>query len=631
MRSNEWFTSGDSNDKRRSSKSETSSTPLGTESAEEALPPEMLRRGERAHELDPSRPSAFLLKEILEDRSERPVRTTPTSPSDEAEIPLRTRMPDMVIDGRQVRLHDGRYQHDRATEIIEKADSAEKGDEDAEGDDNEEDGGEAPTQTKKVVTPPTQPRREAAQVSVAQQIIDRLDADTHEAFAETEERIDALVDANVSEPTEPSETVHAAEPPRSAERPLILPPVPEVSGFGPDFSTPLPPPPGGGPPRPPIPPIEGDAFYPPEPEPTPFSYDDEIYSRHPAFASSEPSADRYAAMPPGNPNYISVEQHQAAVHEAAYRAERYGVRRGVVAGFITGWVVKQHLSNRKLHRIQQEHRQALREQQHHIAELDAAQAHLDERVRTQEQQIDRYRYQPQTRIEQPALLSPATPFEQAAAQAMFPSQGKQPMVPAVETLSPIVSRPNNLPGEATQLQATTQTELPSTQPSVYKETVPLIQEIDRQPPPDNRADQQVVQEPGQHLERSGWYSAVVDEHGREIPGAIRYGEAHQREQRQERSPHGVTGQQQTKPGVPSQRYAGGGSSFVGGSTQHPQQMISSGQTGPSHQLPTGYDYADAQHRLPAKSVHSIASAISSPWLWAGVVILLLTFFITALA
>ncbi|MEK7153630.1 MAG: hypothetical protein AAB834_06780, partial [Patescibacteria group bacterium] len=128
--------------------------------------------------------------------------------------------------------------------------------------------------------------------------------------------------------------------------------------------------------------------------------------------------------------------------------------------------------------------------------------------------------------------------------------------------------------------------------------------------------------PHQHVEHSAWHNIVVDERGREVTGAINYGEGFQRERQQEvlrdrMGDGGVTG---GVAGQQSQYTAGQGSPYPG--------ALPSGMTTPA--LPQGSPtHADPQHQLEA-SKRQAASNMTNPWFWIMLLLIIAAFFTAAL-
>lgn len=138
--------------------------------------------------------------------------------------------------------------------------------------------------------------------------------------------------------------------------------------------------------------------------------------------------------------------------------------------------------------------------------------------------------------------------------------------------------------------------------------------------------EQVALRPGQRLERRGWYSVVVDEHGREVQGALNYGEAFHQEQRQEQAPPATGGAAQDDGAQAAQdaTYLGAmGAPAVDG-------MLASGQIDPSHTLGQGQPHPiDPNHRLSRRQ-NPIIATIANPVLWLGFAVIIIAYFIIAL-
>lgn len=132
-------------------------------------------------------------------------------------------------------------------------------------------------------------------------------------------------------------------------------------------------------------------------------------------------------------------------------------------------------------------------------------------------------------------------------------------------------------------------------------------------------EQTVVYQPDQHLEKSAWHNIIVDKHGREVEGAIEYGEGFQRERKQEAAQF-YAAQDLTDLGG-AQSLGTVSSDFTGSSS------LPSGMTTPT--LPAGESNVDAQHRLlehePPQQQHTVAA----PVIWIMIVIILAVFFAAA--
>lgn len=131
-------------------------------------------------------------------------------------------------------------------------------------------------------------------------------------------------------------------------------------------------------------------------------------------------------------------------------------------------------------------------------------------------------------------------------------------------------------------------------------------------------------QPTQHVEQSAWHNIVVDEHGREVQGAITYGEAFIRERQKEQAPvqFGQGGDQ-------------GGAS--GGGADQGLPIVTS-NLGPLNAPRTGDDSTglplghpsrpDSQLRL-SKPVSPWQATLANPWVWLMAGILVVVFFIVA--
>jgi hypothetical protein len=136
-------------------------------------------------------------------------------------------------------------------------------------------------------------------------------------------------------------------------------------------------------------------------------------------------------------------------------------------------------------------------------------------------------------------------------------------------------------------------------------------------------EQVLAPQPHQRVEHSSWHNIVVDEKGREVVGAINYGEGFQRERQQEvlragmgsGQDNGGTGSAQTQ-----QQYQ------YGQMPQYPG-ALPSGMTTPG--LPPGHPtHADTQHQLEASN--KPATNMTNPWFWIMLLLIIAAFFTAAL-
>ncbi len=431
----------------------------------------------------------------------------------------------------------------------------------------------------------TPPRPRLAHASAIEQIMRRLDrATAKEGTADFAPAEQEPVEADHPVAEQP-----AAAPPVQAESESFFLPNP-----GPDAEA-VPSVPDASDGEPPSkPPTSAEAYYYPEqPEPTPQPNAD-VYMYHPTFAQQEQPAEmRFSVAPPPG---ITVEQHQAELNDASRLGEKRGLRRGLVVG-LTALLIAQHLSHRKQRRALEQ----IDQRDKHINQLKTAQAVTAEQLQAQRQANANANY-----YGQPLQ---AASSERPAPTAMF-NQTPLERAPALAAPRPA-------------------TEFGPQQPEQRPEAAPTPQTASQeQQAAEHQEGEEIVLQPGQHLERRGWYSVVVDEHGREVQGAIQYGEAFQREQRQEQPPVSVT--DQTKKGKPQdyQSVGGAATGYLFGAAGTP--MISSGQVDPAHGLPSGQS-TDINHRLQvAQPKNPVVATLTSPWLWAGVIVLLVAFFAAAL-
>lgn len=486
-----------------------------------------------------------------------------------------------------------------------------------------------------VAVPISRPvQRVAPRQSVADQIMQQLDLDTREEFQDTA-AAPALAEAYTPEPPAPVEGAAMPAAPAAAEymtaRPQETADYPLQTGGD------------GNPPGPPAPPTERGAFYYPEqpaPEPVP-ARSEHAYD---IFAMPEDhDPNRYAAMQmPG----IAPELHTAALNQAELTGERRGARRGLVVGYI----IRSALAHRQQRRLEQEMDATKQEHTQQIAELDAQHAEMYNRMLEQQRQIDQYRYQPQTRtVEQSpvtslftgeqTLIDTTVPAARAREQpraseqaATLPQQQEQPRQSeqphAVE--QPRFEQP-------LQASAPNFAPLPTVNRAEFSQPASVLRGEQAAPAPSQAPAEQVPQdqlgeaiklEEGQHVDRESWYSVVRGNDGKVVEGAINYGQALKEEQRAEQAPVFSSSQTQSSGQVDNQQaQAGGALGSAGLGT-----MLSSGQVDMGHELAAGGSKrADVQHRLKAAAKNNpVVATLASPWLWAGVVVLLITFFAAAL-
>lgn len=267
-----------------------------------------------------------------------------------------------------------------------------------------------------------------------------------------------------------------------------------------------------------------------------------------------------------------------AVRSAEKDAEKRGLRKGLIAGFITGYAVKAYLDKRKRERYEKATADQLKQHRETIDRLHYEQQDLHKQVVNAE--AERYARPQPARHEQPS-----------AAPARF--EGPIAVASPVESLPPI---------------------------KMASEQVPEAELFDQE-------GNKIELQPGWRVERSaGGYSVVLDEHNRVVHDAIRYGEAFQRDQKREQL--SVDPFATSVTGVPSVAAASDDSNEP---TKLPEPMLPSGQADFGHELPSGHPtQVDMQHRLQEPR-HPVISVIVSPWLWTAIAVLLIAYFVAALA
>ncbi|HJQ08293.1 MAG TPA: hypothetical protein VJ836_02290 [Candidatus Saccharimonadales bacterium] len=377
------------------------------------------------------------------------------------------------------------------------------------------------------------------------------------------------------------------------------PPVPSSAG------------PGGPTISPPGPPTEFGASYPePDPEPS---------RRGPAYAmagsvpqamfntNQQPAPFAATANLAPNPNAL-IDPGQFS--QAEYAAEKRGLRRGLIAGFITGYALKQFLANRKMRRFEAETNKQLTKRDEQITRLASEQQVAQHRFTEQQQQFDQLR-QEQLQADQQRARQKESDHRSASERFEQPLQTASSHVETAP-LPPIA--PPQLVAEQRPFASA---EAQRSQSAIS---------------PEHQAAQQAVEEAftaklHQHVERSAWHNIVVDERGREVQGAMQYGESFQRERQKEQISANRTGSSTNNNG------GNGGDAAGGAYAVGTPQMLDSGQMPVSQSLPPGQSqHADSgKYRLSAHAKNPITTAVTNPWVWVGVAVLLIAFFAAALS
>jgi hypothetical protein len=152
-----------------------------------------------------------------------------------------------------------------------------------------------------------------------------------------------------------------------------------------------------------------------------------------------------------------------------------------------------------------------------------------------------------------------------------------------------------------------------------------------------KAEEAAASDPHRRVEQDAWRRYVVDDQGHEIKNIIQYGEEYKHEREQEvltdRSAIGTSRARAAQP--ENQGTSMGGMSMPMPSQQssraQSQHSLGSGQAPPDHSLPAGMPTpADWQHQLPEKHRSSVVAALTSPWLFLMLSLILLAYFIASL-
>jgi len=319
-----------------------------------------------------------------------------------------------------------------------------------------------------------------------------------------------------------------------------------------------------------------------------------------------------------------------------------------VAGAITGWVVKQHLANKRIERIQQANERQVAQQNERMQTMAAEQRNTQYQLQHNEGQLQQQRFQEAAREAQShQAVQRAEAATQQARDQLQQQRFGQPQ--AAERFSatprtfetpltaatPLAERPFAA-NTATAPRPVEAPRIVPEQPQTVEQAQLAAQEL--------VAKAYELQD-GQHVEiaAGGGHAAVMDKYGHLVNNAIEYGDEFKAQQRQEQAKGNVF----DTSGSSSRRAGAGGGGGAGaagaGVAQGPVQAnpyaaagngivtgLGSGQIGPDHDLPAGTPTsAERQRLLPSKKENPVVATIASPWLWAAIIVLLLAFFTAA--
>jgi hypothetical protein len=295
-----------------------------------------------------------------------------------------------------------------------------------------------------------------------------------------------------------------------------------------------------------------------------------------AAPSLAPNAANFAV----NPNFAAPAVERRENHNG----------RWFVAGFVTGWVIKQHLANRKLARVQNEHRQEVAGQNERIDSLQVRQQNMQREIRTGEGQLQEARAnqlkaaderaREQARAEQAARIAgggapaaerpaPGAPSVemplQAAASTVEQSQPQSPAEQAAAA-SPaaeqsVVAGPRSAAEmPLSQTGGGVEAAFAAAGGALGFAETPFDRAFSNETPaaaaaeeaaeravrtPHEAAQDAVAQayelQNGEHVIHAagGGHNIVVDKHGNEVEGAMQYADEFKFQQRQEQARAGA--------------------------------------------------------------------------------------------
>jgi hypothetical protein len=158
-------------------------------------------------------------------------------------------------------------------------------------------------------------------------------------------------------------------------------------------------------------------------------------------------------------------------------------------------------------------------------------------------------------------------------------------------------------------------------PQAVSEALPAV--LEAQEKVFDMEGNEITLQPGWHVERAaGGYSVVLDQHNRVVHDAIQYGEAFKKDQRRE----------QVNPDAFAQ--AGGVSTAQSSSDDDPFaglfSSMNSSSGGQQSDQSDASQPVDLDHRLPAPH-KKVTSVVASPWLWIAIALIIIVYFVAALA
>lgn len=512
------------------------------------------------------------------------------------------------------------YAQQRAAEAIETLPSAETDDDD----ENTEEEPTEPPVTRTAPAPLPFEMRSTPEPTPTEQIeratIEQYERPPEQSQPRIEERFapEAVLPPEYAEdddneppqPTQPWSTAAAASPVASSYRPA---PPPRQNAGG-NFPPPPPPPPTGPSPAAlPMPwhygPNSSPAgnFAPPLPNPN---------------TAPNTVAYQYASNAPMSPNRNYVTRRE-------FDRAQESNRRKMVAAVITSLAIGWYLGRRGVKPLREQVKTLETQSAERQARLTALERERRMTTTSAPSGVER-----QDQESRQASIAPATPVPERPSPAGMPTPFERPFEPPPQPIfapAPYPQRQEagNYPRPMTTPEAM------SPVPTVPGETTIIGED-----------GQEIVLKEGERLVLGGegQYSVVVDKYNRVVHDRIPHGESYKQDLLPERmpTPFGSKDARFTAGGggAAAGPVAASGGGMGGGAGTAPIITTSGiGTTLPSGQIPADHglpvDSAghttqeEAQRLLDAPKPNPVVAAITSPWLWLGVGILMIAFFAAA--
>lgn len=316
--------------------------------------------------------------------------------------------------------------------------------------------------------------------------------------------------------------------------------------------------------------------------------------------------------------------------------------RWFVAGVITGWLIKQHFANKELAKVRGEGAQRAEQQDQKLSTMAYEQQTMQRQLKSNEGRFQEI---------QAAEAARANQARHRAAEQQPGSAAEQTPPPAAPAIEAPLQHPGA--GEAVAVAAAAEAAAVAAAPAA-KEAAPanspFTPEAAKAAETAERTAQAIQQataqelvekayelQKGQHVEHAtgGGHDIIVDSHGHEVQGAMNYAAEFQSQQHREQGRVTSFGSGSSSTG-PASSAGGVGDGAAPAPSAIDSQAYSivtglgSGQVDPSHSLPGGPpSMAQRQHLLSGKKDNPLAATLTSPWLWAAIIVLLAAFFIAA--